>query len=94
MKLAKIGSALDAAAEAVEPSSLEARRIALMRREIFEPMRRRAARYIEGIDVPSAIKRRAGEQNRSILVNGDFRAPPAGKSNAASAFSRARWPFV
>ncbi len=72
-KLAKIGSALDAAAEAVEPSSLEARRIALMRREIFEPMRRRAARYIEGIDVPSAIKRRAGEQNRSILVNGDFR---------------------
>ena len=63
---------LEAAKSAVEPGSLEARRVELMRSEIFEPLRRRACGYLEKTDVESAKARRAGEKNRSILVNGDF----------------------
>lgn len=70
--LVKLGKELDAAEAAVPAGSLEARRVALMRRELFEPLKARADKYVESIDVKKALARRTTEPNRSILLNGDF----------------------
>ena len=70
--IAGLEVALEAAARKVPEGSLEAARIALMRRELFEPLKARAARYIASIDVESALARRAAHPPKNLLVNGDF----------------------
>ena len=62
----------DAAAAAVPAGSGEAERIAIMRREIVDPLLAEGALYEEKTDVVRALARRAKESNRSIL-------PPIGK---------------
>ena len=62
---------MDRAAAAVPPDSLEAKRIALMRREILEPMQRHAAAYAEGISVEAEKARRAANPKPSLVP--DFR---------------------
>lgn len=69
------------ASAAVPPGSLEARRIALYRDEILVPLATDAKRYRASVSVSDEVARRARAASvGELLVNGDFRAPPAGKS--------------
>lgn len=70
--LMHLSNALDKAANVVESGSLEARRIELMRREIFKPLEKRALGYLDGIDVQKALASRRTCCCPSLLANGDF----------------------
>ena len=66
-----------AAAKAGE-GTVEARRVALMRREFFEPLAARANAYLDLTDVKRGLARRAARTGRSILLNGTFDRDLAG----------------
>ena len=71
--LARLSGWLDAAARKAGAGTLEARRVALMRREIFEPMAKRASAYIKATDVQRGRERRAvSGRSGNILRNGTF----------------------
>ena len=78
--LAQWDAWLKEAASLVAQDSLEARRIALYRREFYEPLAKAASEYIATISVEAELKRRAESGRKSILVNGDFTAPKCGSS--------------
>ena len=78
--LARWDAWLKQAASLVAQDSTEARRIALYRRELYEPLAKAAAEYIASISVEAEVKLRAARADRSILINGDFSAPPCGIS--------------
>lgn len=64
---------LDAAAAKVAPNSLEARRIALWRHEMFDPLLHAARDYRNAISVEREVRNRVTHPERkNILVNGDF----------------------
>lgn len=62
----------DEAAAAVAPDSMEARRIAFMRREFLDVMRREASKCLKEIDIATEERYRAEHKDRSILSNGSF----------------------
>ena len=66
----------DAAAR-VPAGSLEARRVALFRRELFDPLATHVADYLASISVEQELARRAGSSATNLLANGDFSSPPA-----------------
>lgn len=62
-------AALFAKAEAsVPPGSMEAKRIALMRREVFEPTERHSLDYVKNLSVEREKARRASNPPRSVVV--------------------------
>ena len=71
---------LNDAASRVAEGSLEARRIALFRREFYDPLCKAAAAYRGSVSVEGELRRRAGSGRGNLLVNGDFAAPPSGGS--------------
>ena len=66
----------DAAARVPE-GSLEARRVALFRRERLDPLAARVDAYAKSVSVEREVARRAGSSATNLLANGDFSAPPA-----------------
>ena len=68
------------ASSLVASGSLESRRIDLYRRECYEPLLRTVTAYNDSVSVEKELKRRAASKRRNILVNGDFTAPPCGRS--------------
>lgn len=68
------------AAALVPDGSLEARRIALYRSEILDPLAKAAKDYLDEISVEREVRRRAAERDRNILVNCDFTAPESKRS--------------
>ena len=66
----------DAAARVPE-GSLEARRVALFRRGLFDPLAARVDAYAKSVSVEREVARRAGSSATNLLANGDFSAPPA-----------------
>ena len=68
-------------AEGLVPGdSLEARRIALFRREFYDPLAKRVSDYGKSVSVAAEVARRAEGGRTNIAVNGDFSAPPSGGS--------------
>jgi hypothetical protein len=78
--LARWDAWLNEAASRVAQGSLESRRIALFRRELYEPLAKAAGEYLATTSVEAELKRRAESGRKSILVNGDFTAPKCGSS--------------
>ena len=76
--IAGLGASLDSAAGKVGAGTLEAERVELMRRELFEPLKARAAAYMASIDVKAALARRAARPCVNLLSNGDFSNGVAG----------------
>ena len=71
--LARLSGWLSAAELKAGAGTLEARRVALMRREIFEPMAKRAGDYIAATDVKRGLEQRAARGGAgNILANGTF----------------------
>ena len=68
------------AARSVEPGSVEYRRIALFRREFYDPLAKRVSDYGRSISVEEELVNRAKSGLVNIVVNGDFAAPPSGGS--------------
>ena len=68
----RLDGLLAAAAGKVDAGSLEARRVALMRRHIYAPLVQRPARFAAETSVEDELARRRGRQTKSILRNGDF----------------------
>ncbi|MBQ3341997.1 MAG: DUF4838 domain-containing protein [Kiritimatiellae bacterium] len=60
------------AAAKVPADSLEASRIALVRRDFFEPLARRAGEYVAATDVSRALPKRLADGGRSILDPGEW----------------------
>ena len=57
----------------VEPESLEARRIELMRKEFFEPLASRAEKYLAATDLKRGLLRRSEKQSlENLIVNETF----------------------
>ena len=57
----------------VEPESLEARRIELMRKEFFEPLATRAEKYLAATDLKRGLQRRSEKQSlENLIVNETF----------------------
>ena len=68
-------------AEGLVPGdSLEARRIALFRREFYDPLAKRVSDYGKSVSVAAEVARRTEGGRTNIAVNGDFSAPPSGGS--------------
>ena len=63
---------LDAAEAKVEKGSLEARRIALVRKEIVKPLAEHGAKYRASVGEARGIEVRRGRPDRSILEKGKF----------------------
>lgn len=63
---------LSSAAGKVPAGSLEARRVALMRRHIYEPLARRPARYLAETSVEAELSKRRARKTDSVLRNGEF----------------------
>ena len=70
--LKRLETCLAQATAKVGASSLEGRRVALMKRELFDPLKARAAAYGSAIDVKAALARRAKSKPANLLANGDF----------------------
>ena len=70
--IAGLEASLSAAASKAGAGTVEAERVALMRRELFEPLKARAAGYIASIDVKAALARRAAKPPKNLLANGGF----------------------
>ena len=70
--LAKLKACLDGAARAVPAGSLEARRVALFRRHVYEPLVKWPTAYAAAASVPAELARRKSRPDRSIVSNGDF----------------------
>ena len=70
--LARLAASLDAAALKAGAGTVEAERVALMRRELFDPLKARAGGYLASIDVKAALARRAKAKPVNLLANGDF----------------------
>ena len=72
-RLAKWDGLLKAAAAKVPADSPEARRIALYRREFYDPLAKAQAEYADAISVEKEVASRAAHpERRNLLVNGDF----------------------
>jgi len=65
--VARLDGHLAAAAGCVSPDSLEGRRIALMRRDLFMPLAKAAGEYVEKHDVRRALARNAANPSANIL---------------------------
>lgn len=65
--VARLEGHLAAAAACVPAGSLEGRRVALMRRELFEPLAAAASAYVERHDLRRALKRNAANPSANIL---------------------------
>ena len=66
------------AATRVPEGSLEARRVALFRRELLDPLAKRVADYADTISVGRELARRAANlAATNLLLDADFSAPPA-----------------
>ena len=63
---------LSAAYGKAAAGSLEARRVALMRRHIYEPLAKRPSQFAAENSVEAELERRRGRTVKSILRNGDF----------------------
>ena len=63
---------LSAAYGKVPAGSLEARRVALMRRHIYEPLAKRPAKFAAENSVEDELARRRSRTVKSMLRNGDF----------------------
>ena len=79
---------LNSAHDSVEKGSLEARRVALYRREMFDPLNKAAVRYLDTISVADEVARRASNALTNLLVNADFSAPRSSVSKRHFGFYR------
>ena len=70
--IAKLDGQLKAAAECVAEGSLEGRRIALMRKELFEPLAKAATEYVERHDVKRALARNAANPKANLIDEAKF----------------------
>ena len=70
---------LDAAAAKVADGSIEFRRIAFVRENIFAPLARRARAYVDSIDVQKGLARDRASKAKNLIGNGDFSAPKKGR---------------
>ena len=61
----------DEAAASVEPGSMEARRIAFMRREFLDVMQNAASKCLKAIDIATEERYRAEHPDRTIFPGGD-----------------------
>ncbi len=77
--IAELRGLFDAAAKKTAPGSLEARRVALMRSELFDPI----ALQSENADPATELRRREREGTANMIANGDF-ATKAGWSKSVS----------
>ncbi len=83
---------LASAAKKVAPGSLEARRIALYRRECYEPLAATARDYRDAISVGRALADRAANPGRAnLLVNGDFSRTTPGKGRFFGVWEGSDW---
>lgn len=78
--MAKWDALLRKAAGLVPADSPEARRIALFRREFYDPLAARVEAYGKSVSVEAEVARRAEGGRTNLLVNADFAAPPSGGS--------------
>ena len=67
-KLRPLAALVKKAEAAVPPDSMEAKRIALMRREILEPMAKRSLEYNRNLSVEREKERRAANPPKSVVV--------------------------
>ena len=67
----------DAAEAKLAPGSMEAKRLAFIRRQFYDPLRGESDVYLDRVDVARNEARRAREPNRSILKGTRFDAPEA-----------------
>ena len=70
-RLASFVRLFDEAAASVPPGSMEARRIAFMRREFLDVMQREAAKCLKTIDIAEEEAYRAKNPDRTIFPGGD-----------------------
>ena len=69
-RLKPLAALVEKAEASVPPDSMEARRIALMRREILDPMVRRSQEYNDSVSVEMEKARRAAHPPKSVVVGG------------------------
>ena len=65
-----LAATLDRAASCVPADSLEARRIALVRREMFDPLARRTRAYVASIDVEKGLARDRASKRPNLVLQG------------------------
>lgn len=70
--LTRLAKCLDVAERKAGAGTLEACRVALMRREIFEPMNDRARKYLAATDVQAGLTARRSCRGRNIVRNPAF----------------------
>ena len=71
-RLKPIAALVDRAEASVPPDSMEAKRIALMRREFLDPMVNHSRKYSENLSVEKERARRAAARPKSVVV-GEFK---------------------
>ena len=73
--IAEFDGYLSRAAAKVPPASMEARRIAFIRKNFYDPMKAASDKYLDKVDAARNEIARAGRENRSILKGTRFDAP-------------------
>jgi len=63
----------------VVPGSIEAKRVAFAKKNLFGPLCQRARTYIESIDVKKGVARDAASKAVNLIENGDFSIPKKGR---------------
>lgn len=84
----------DAAAREVEPGSIEARRLALMRREILDPLVARSRRYASSVSVAEERKRRSLRTMDNLISGAGAGAVSVANVETNSPFKAIKYPLA
>ena len=82
----------DAAAREVEPGSIEARRLALMRREILDPLVARSRRYASSVSAAEERKRRSLRKMDNLISGADAGAVIVANVEMNNPFKAIKYP--